>query len=1346
MTMSKAITRHSTVESSDTSSSPNSSAYGYSRKSKRFSFRAVSSHIIYDYALRCAIRAYLEQTGERPETPSSLSTHLSITKKKDEHRFSQIYNFPNLADKLSSSSSSSVDDSKKNGKLTQDLVKGILKRLEDIYKAPESNGTAENDALEKKFRTVCKMTKKHLQQEKKLHRTGTINDVVVQFLKISEAELKVLHPNNPAIWYDDLNTFLSRFVDLVIQTLQYDAPSSATPEVLDKLSAFCTPSTTHSPKWKSSSVDHSRGSSTYNHQTSSAGDSCASAVLTVDSLLNYPMIKLIQQLFKINQEEHRQKLKELIPICTVTALIYDLKKCINNVHKNEAFPGRKEDFASSLAYEQWQKKEVKQLTELLNSLMLMNPNLRLADSINEDDNDSTEFTFIPNDPKRSYRFLMSLCLNHDIEQQQANDRDAFPATGLSQQSDDLLRECWRTWRLSSPFRAILYLNLLKPKVDANELDVHAISDAMRSLDKVMKEYDISMWPSSDVKNAVRAFESIQNTLMRKLAEGLSEYWKISPQWIEDIVDILEKIHTHPVYAEAHPDITADIIQLEECIKGAAVERWSNIEQLINDPSRDILSNLYTMADKLCKELGSIARKRFSQPIFGVLSIPELIMARQLPYFALEMENWVFSPDFKTCPIDRTFQLYDKVLSLQKLYDKYGSEAKKSLFKVESWFLPHVKRWIIKTNDSTKEWVENAIAQDTFQQYSDVIVHSSSVIDLFAMFTQAVDFIAGLQWPNDVQYCTLKTYLAKLIAESIDLYCRALENLIRQDVSLNTDDTVVAGSTLLEKAKNQLIGARTLYYNKGYSNGAMLAITAELCTKLNDIEAARDKLDRLYQLMHVDEIAQFMRENNMHLSSLQQQANYNNMSYHYTIRVVRAENLKPMDRNGLSDPYVVFEMDGKPVIRTKTVYETLNPRWDQEFDIVLRDNAVDICAIVNDEDVITADDECGVTWFTLSPKFNAIYHQDDLILDLAPQGKLVLRITMEDEKNDIQFYFGKAFRTLKTSSIDAAWLIVDKMTPFIRQCLSRHTISKVLGRNRNSFFSFNRIVAVTEIETEPDLQACEDAIAPLIEFMEYNLHILNENLTETNMQLVVSKIWKQIIKTIKDIMVPPLSENLSQVKPLDIYEMHVILKWLELLKVLFNGGEDGDAIPLETLENDEYYSLLAVNFVYYMDTHELMSSYKIAETAKLSTGKKASKKPPNRTKSVYHSRSTIRRKKVMNEAKNDSSTTAQLKVNQKEQYVANLPDADDILRILRMRQDADVAAFLNQEFNKRNDPTTANDTSNSIRSTKYASHGCDNSMSLLSSEHYDGISFETKDTAIRMPTHAPPPLPDHGLSL
>jgi hypothetical protein len=60
--------------------------------------------------------------------------------------------------------------------------------------------------------------------------------------------------------------------------------------------------------------------------------------------------------------------------------LIDLKKCINAVHTNQSFPGRREDFSSQLGYDNWQKREVKQLQELMKTTMLLNPNLSIANS------------------------------------------------------------------------------------------------------------------------------------------------------------------------------------------------------------------------------------------------------------------------------------------------------------------------------------------------------------------------------------------------------------------------------------------------------------------------------------------------------------------------------------------------------------------------------------------------------------------------------------------------------------------------------------------------------------------------------------------------------------------------------------------------------------------------------------------------------------------------------------------------------------------------------------------------------------------------------------------------------
>lgn len=94
---------------------------------------------------------------------------------------------------------------------------------------------------------------------------------------------------------------------------------------------------------------------------------------------------------------------------------------------------------------------------------------------------------------------MSMCLDYDTENM-ANiaESERSKTSVLSQQSDELLRECWKTWRLSAPYRSILYLSLVKTKFDQEQLEMEDVDEAIRSLDRVMKENDIHSWSTADV--------------------------------------------------------------------------------------------------------------------------------------------------------------------------------------------------------------------------------------------------------------------------------------------------------------------------------------------------------------------------------------------------------------------------------------------------------------------------------------------------------------------------------------------------------------------------------------------------------------------------------------------------------------------------------------------------------------------------------------------------------------------------------------------------------------------------------------------------------------------------------
>lgn len=57
-----------------------------------------------------------------------------------------------------------------------------------------------------------------------------------------------------------------------------------------------------------------------------------------------------------------------------------------------------------------------------------------------------------------------------------------------------------------------------------------------------------------------------------------------------------------------------------------------------------------------------------------------------------------------------------------------------------------------------------------------------------------------------------------------------------------------------------------------------------------------------------------------------------------VKVVRAEKLKKKDLLGASDPYVKLKLTEEklPSKKTTVKYKNLNPEWNEEFNIVVKD--------------------------------------------------------------------------------------------------------------------------------------------------------------------------------------------------------------------------------------------------------------------------------------------------------------------------------------------------------------------------------------------------------------------------
>lgn len=446
-------------------------------------------------------------------------------------------------------------------------------------------------------------------------------------------------------------------------------------------------------------------------------------------------------------------------------------------------------------------------------------------------------------------------------------------------------------------------------------------------------------------------------------------------------------------------------------------------------------------------------------------------------------------------------------------------------------------------------------------------------------------------------------------------------------------------------------------------------------KLNNVEYGLTQLDKLEREINVDGCAEVIAQH----AGPQIQKIRKSATYVFTIKVVEAEDLKACDMNGQSDPYVVLADEyQRRIAKSRIIYNNLNPRWDDAVDITTQ-GPLNIIATIWDWDAVGDHDYVGRTSIKLDPVHFSDFMPREYWLDLDTQGRLLLRVSMEGERDDIQFYFGKSFRNLKRSERDMTRKITEKLSAYISHCLSRRTLKSLLSRGGigtsvSNFLNRNRGQPTT---TLPSAAEVENALTPLFDYFNDNFAIMNKTLTSEAMKMVMARLWKEVLATIESLLVPPLSDKPSHQKPLTMQEVDIVSRWLVLLLNFFHAVDDetGEAhgVSIDILKSPKYHEIQTINFFYFEPTDNLIrTSERMASVtvSRQQANKNRVSAPPHlgtagsggmlgvpsarRAKSIMLSRNLGTMKKIKEEKWREAQAE---------------PNDDMILRILRMRPEA-----------------------------------------------------------------------------
>lgn len=662
------------------------------------------------------------------------------------------------------------------------------------------------------------------------------------------------------------------------------------------------------------------------------------------------------------------------------------------------------------------------------------------------------FTFIPPDKRAYYRTVLSCVTSYELKQAQAPvGEDAQPISEVSnlfaKPGIELLNEICKIWRIPYVSRVVLFMDVIREQFMDGAASIDVLDRAFLCLregipdthkDQTLASQALSdrtQWPLSDFSLIQQILVAVHEALLRDLySAAMQAYDSKPPSDLGPLMYILDShIYDDPSFPRGASELRAFTEQLVNGLKDKASSMYRDLfaKELPKDHDTWEFYHIIQLGKGVISLSTKIQKRYRKNPeILGANPVSILVEV-MLPEYAIDARDVVAHIlelaryRGEQVPIEDGFDLYKELVDIRRIHTE-SVPGVDFAFEIEDLLADFVWRWIRLTEQSMPGWVENAVKQDEFTVRSETGAipteeqrHSVSILDIFSSFNQSIEKIVGLNWDNDLHYAKFMTAIAKIMGSSLARYCEIVEQKFTREMDrLTPEQEAAANRTRQEK---WMQAAKDAWSNK--EKVEPFQFFTESFVKLNNIDYASRQLDRLEKEINVDACVDVIERNTPKPTGRQRKTT----NYVFTIKIVEAEDLKACDISGLSDPYVVLGDEyQKRLAKTRIIYQNLNPRWDEAVDITTQ-GPLNVVATVWDWDQLGDHDCVGRTSIKLDPNHFGDFVPREYWLDLDTQGRLLLRVSMEGERDDIQFYFGKAFRTLKRTERDMTRIITDKVT-------------------------------------------------------------------------------------------------------------------------------------------------------------------------------------------------------------------------------------------------------------------------------------------------------------------------------
>ncbi|WPK23934.1 hypothetical protein PUMCH_001184 [Australozyma saopauloensis] len=998
------------------------------------------------------------------------------------------------------------------------------------------------------------------------------------------------------------------FVDIIMLLVQRDRNSEAIINKLNEHKSSLKPGTLKSrPSFNSTQA----GSFKYTEPSFKVSD------------LDQGYVSLLYEIFRIDQDILQADIQRLRPFVSPKTIHKDMNKFLLLIAEDASVAN---NFATTEDYDEWKKRTVL-ACDYISKKYPIPATIRLRPV--PDLPVGEEFYFSPPQHLISlyHAVFVKLCLLHQRQQDQSD----FNSNSLlfTKKSGELILQCSRIWRMDAPTRAVSLIKAaqlggiltdplcVSTPSEIGPIQLSSAASVFQACKRIIDEANLDWdekdsWSLQDKSQWVQQLGNVYAMCFHSLRECLGSVLsrvvkpKFSPylQFLDDYVEsdcLFYKFEELGGVSKWKKRLSKTLVRTSEALYA---------EHLATLPRDDTISVLHVLdiADGIIKDI-KFLQKRYPHPLLDFMNIGRTYAEIVSTLFAADAAKILahitslIQSKGEFLNYGDALEVYKTLCEIRSIHKQVSTKLQFA-FDLEAFSFPYLQSWVQESNDKICEFVQNALASDDFKPMDledEDKKYSSSVHDIFTLIRHYLGILSDLKWENAYQLAKVKTSFMKSISSCCIMYANEISDMVMHDLTLETESPVPTQNSWLTEAKllvEQKLGSEKLEEEP-------VNFTPRTCVGLNNLGAMITQLSKLEDILEPEAVSATVLARDP-------TARHKYSNHVFTVRIVRGENIRSASESSTVKPYVTLidTVARRTIAKTRTV-EGDTPTWDEEFEASIPANDAMSVSVTVWEDSFKTHGVCGRALIQLDPrKFKHDGIPQEVYLDLDSQGRLLIEIAVESEREDAIFAMGRAHRALKRAEQRIIKLIVARFSRCVKRSFSRQTLKSICGGSGN---------------LKPTEEQQDQAMMPLYDFLNVNLLVLAECLTKNLLLSVMLEAWNVVIDSADELLLPKLTSskalrligmknkihgggqiklgwqsavtsavvnvtnsigNLGFGKVLTTNEIETVIGWLNFLCIdFFHNGGNGP--PILDLKTDKYQSLLLVPVYYDTDVTVLV---------------------------------------------------------------------------------------------------------------------------------------------------------------